>query len=149
MYFSFLVVVSSRSVGMSSECFSIDAVATGDATCPQARDLANKCATCKQTSKRGFFFFWARKSVSLPPRYIRRKIKKKNEEAVRFLIWSLMKFELRASLCAGYRSEKKTGIKGSSRHFGELPVVWSPITVEVPRPAYEIKHIGLHLALEK
>ena len=63
------------------------------------------------------------KSVTLPPRYIRRKIKETNEDAVRFLIRSLMKLELRASLCAGHRSEKKTGLKGSSRHFGELSVV--------------------------
>ena len=34
-----------------------------------------------------------------------------------------MKLELRACLCAGHRREKKRGINGSSRHFGELPVV--------------------------
>ena len=63
----------------------------------------------------------------LPPRYIRRKIKEKNEDSVRFLIRSLMKLELRTSLCAGHRSEKENRYKRVEQAFGVLSVVGSPV----------------------
>ena len=43
---------------------------------------------------------------------------------LRFLIRSLMKLELRASLCAGHRSEEENRYKrGRAGIFGELPVI--------------------------
>ena len=53
----------------------------------------------------------------LSPCYIRRKIKEKNEDAQRFLIRSLMKLELRTSLCAGLRSEKENRYKRVEQEF--------------------------------
>ena len=46
IYMSFSVMVSLRSVVISSGCFSIEVAATGDATCSRVQDLVNMCATC-------------------------------------------------------------------------------------------------------